>query len=121
MFAQLFFEGEDNPAVSPATSPKTSPPQVSSPVRQDSDSGQCKLPSAIDRKVTGLKNALGFKVGVKRVRLYLKGWPPEGLKDRAAAAAGKLALCTVLTHTLESLAPICNIANCNKNQFSFTI
>ena len=87
---QLFFEGEDNPAVSPATSPKTSPPQVSPPMRQDSDSAQCKVPSAIDRKVTGLKNASGFKVGVKRVRLYLKGWPPEGRKYGGAADAGKL-------------------------------
>lgn len=79
---QLFFEGEDNPAISPATSPKTSPPQVTLPSRQDSDAAHCKVPSAIDRKVTGLKNALGFKVGVKRVRLYLKGWPPEGGKNK---------------------------------------
>lgn len=50
------------------------------------------MPSAIDRKVTGLKSALGFKVGVKRVRLYLKGWHPNGPKNGATAAAGKFCL-----------------------------
>lgn len=73
---QLFFEGEDNPAVSPATSPKTSP-QISPVTKQDSGSVDGKVRSAVDRKVTSLKSAMGFKTGVKRVRLYLKGWPPE--------------------------------------------
>ena len=85
---QLFFEGEDNPAVSPATSPKISP-QISPAAKQEPTPTEGKGHSGIDRKVTCLKSALGFKTSVKRVRLYLQGWPPEAQKDGETCTSGR--------------------------------
>lgn len=77
MRLQLFFEGEDNPPISPATSPKFLP-QISPAVKQETTtSTEGKTQSAVDRRVTGLKSAMGFKTGVKRVRLYMQGWNPD--------------------------------------------
>lgn len=81
---QLVYEGEEtNADVTPGNSPKFSPRATL---------GLCaealpdpRGPPVLDRRVSGLRSAQGFRIGVKRVRVYLPGVDPP---SASAAVSG---------------------------------